>query len=92
MGKTVITQIVDDLDGSMGGETITFSYRGTNYEIDLGRKNANAFVKTMKPYVDAARKISLRGGGRRGSGPGPERSQRAQPFRSRLGLYPILGA
>jgi nucleoid-associated protein Lsr2 len=70
MAKTVITQITDDLDGSTGGETITFSYRGTNYEIDLGRRNASAFDKTMKPYVDAARKITLRGSSRRGSGSG----------------------
>ena len=68
--KTVVTQITDDLDGSNGAETITFSYRGINYEIDLGRKNASAFDKLMKPYTDAGRKVSLRGGRRRGSGSG----------------------
>ena len=67
MAKTVVTQIIDDLDGSMGGETITFSYRGTNYEIDLGRKNASAFDKLMKPYLDAGRKVTAGRGGRRAS-------------------------
>jgi hypothetical protein len=58
MAKTVITQITDDLDGSSGAETITFGYRGTNYEIDLGRRNASAFDKMMRPYVDAAQKVT----------------------------------
>src|SRR6478735_9498459 len=58
MAKTVITQVTDDLDGSNGAETISFGYRGTTYEIDLGRKNASAFDKMMKPYVDAGRKVA----------------------------------
>ena len=70
MAKTVITQITDDLDGSTGAETVTFSYRGTNYEIDLGRKNASAFDKLMKPYLDAARKVTAARGGRRASSNG----------------------
>ena len=70
MAKTVITQITDDLDGSNGAETVTFSYRGTNYEIDLGRRNASAFDKLMKPYVDAGRKVTAGRGGRRQSSNG----------------------
>lgn len=70
MTKTVITQITDDLDGSNGAETVTFGYRGTDYEIDLGRRNSSAFDKAIKPYVDAARKVTLRGSSRRGSSSG----------------------
>ena len=70
MAKTVITQITDDLDGSNGAETISFGYRGTTYEIDLGRKNANAFDKLMKPYLDAARKVAAARSGRRASSNG----------------------
>src|SRR5207244_2029727 len=70
MAKTVITQITDDLDGSNGAETISFAYRGTSYEIDLGRKNASAFDKLMKPYVDAARKVTAARGRRRASNNG----------------------
>jgi nucleoid-associated protein Lsr2 len=77
MAKTVITQITDDLDGSSGAETITFGYRGTNYEIDLGRRNANAFDKTMRPYVDAARKVTTARGGRRGSSDGRRTTRRS---------------
>ena len=77
MAKTVITQITDDLDGSSGAETITFGYRGTNYEIDLGRRNASAFDKTMRPYVDAARKVTTARGGRRGSSDGRRSTRRS---------------
>jgi hypothetical protein len=70
MAKTVITQITDDLDGSNGAETLSFAYRGASYEIDLGRKNASAFDKVMKPYVDAARKVTTARGGRRASSNG----------------------
>jgi Lsr2 len=69
----VITHVLDDLDRSNVAETVSFGYRGTNYEIDLGRKNASAFDKMMKPYVDAVRKSPLRvagvaaSNGRRGS-------------------------
>jgi hypothetical protein len=76
MAKTVITQVTDDLDGSSGAETITFAYRGTNYEIDLSRRNASAFDKTMKPYVDAARKVTTPRGGRRGSSNGLRATRR----------------
>lgn len=66
--QTVVTEIlVDDLDGSPGERTLTFTWEGTGYEIELSRKNAQAFEKMMKPYVDAARRV--RGSrGRRGSG------------------------
>jgi nucleoid-associated protein Lsr2 len=70
MAKTVVTQITDDLDGSNGAETISFAYRGTSYEIDLGRRNASAFDKLMKPYVDVARKVTATRGGRRPSSNG----------------------
>jgi Lsr2 len=68
--KTVVTQVTDDLDGSTGAETVSFSYRGTSYEIDLGKRNASTFDKTMKPYTDAARKVTSARGGRRASSTG----------------------
>jgi hypothetical protein len=81
MAKQVITQISDDLDGSTGAETVTFSYRGVNYEIDLGRKNASAFDKLMKPYIDAGRKVTATRGGRRASSNG-RRSRSASDLAS----------
>lgn len=74
MAKTYT--ITDDIDGSPNAETVTFSFDGTNYEIDLAKKNRTAFEKALKPYIEAAepdsRRGSGRGRGRRSSG-GPKR-------------------
>ncbi|WP_136709924.1 Lsr2 family protein [Agromyces sp. H66] len=66
--KTVVT-LVDDLDGSDADETVAFAIDGTNYEIDLSADNAASFRAALRPYVDAARTASRRGGrgGRRSS-------------------------
>jgi Spy/CpxP family protein refolding chaperone len=54
--------LVDDLDGKElpegQGQTVAFSLDGTQYEIDLGKKNADALRKDFKRYVEAARKVS----------------------------------
>lgn len=58
MAKRVITttEFSDDLDGSKAEGTVAFSYAGSHYEIDLSKKNRAAFEKSLKPYIDAARK------------------------------------
>jgi hypothetical protein len=67
--KTVVTEIlVDDMDGSAGDRTITFTWDGTAYEIELSRKNATAFEKMMKPYLDVARRVRSSTRGRRAVG------------------------
>ena len=68
MAKTVVT--TDDLDGSAGAETVAFSFAGASYEIDLTKKNAAAMQKALKPYLDVARTVSGRSGGRRAAGGG----------------------
>jgi hypothetical protein len=54
MAKTYV--VTDDLDGSSGAQTVSFSVDGRSYELDLAKKNRTAFDKAIKPYVDAARK------------------------------------
>ena len=63
MAKTTIVTLTDDMDGSKADRTVAFTWNGTSYEIDLSRKNATSFEKTLAPYVDAARKV--RGGSAR---------------------------
>ena len=58
MAKTTVTSVTDDIDGSANAETLTFGYSGAAYEIDLSKKNAAALDKLLKPYIDAARKVS----------------------------------
>lgn len=57
VAKTTITQITDDLDGSKDAEEVSFSYNGTDYTIDLGKKNLAALEKALKPYLAAATKV-----------------------------------
>jgi ribosomal protein L28 len=58
MAKTTVMSVTDDIDGSANAETLTFGYSGATYEIDLSKKNAAALDKLLKPYIDAARKVS----------------------------------
>ncbi len=79
MAKRVITttEFIDDLDGAKAEGTVSFSFDGRHYEIDLSKKNRAAFEKTLKPYVDAARKAtgsSGRGSKRSSRGAGSKRS------------------
>jgi hypothetical protein len=73
MAKTVVT--TDDIDGSPNAETVTFSFDGRSFEIDLSKKSRTALEKALKPYIDAGRSV----GGRatRGSGNGRGRSRRS---------------
>ena len=59
MAKTVVT--TDDLDGSPNAETVTFSFDGRNFEIDLSKKSRSALEKALKPYIDAGRTVGGRG-------------------------------
>lgn len=61
MARSTTVTITDDIDGSGNAEAIEFSYKGTSYVIDLGKRNASAFDKALKPYLDAATKVSSTG-------------------------------
>ncbi len=55
MAKTTI--VTDDLDGTSAAETVSFSYEGVAYSIDLSKKNRAALEKALKPYLAAATKV-----------------------------------
>jgi hypothetical protein len=55
--QTVVSEIlIDDLDGGTAERTVRFSWDGIAYELELSKKNAQAFERVLKPYVSAARK------------------------------------
>ena len=58
MAREVIEKLIDDLDGGEAAETVTFGLDGATYEIDLSKKNAAAFRKSLARYVSAARRSS----------------------------------
>jgi len=61
------TQIVliDDLDGTEikngDGQSVTFTWSGVDYSIDLRKANADKFEKAIGPYLEKAQRV----GGRR---------------------------
>jgi hypothetical protein len=60
MAKSVSVVISDDLDGSPDAETVTFSFDGQGYEIDLSEKNRAKLEKSLRPFIDAGRRTAHR--------------------------------
>jgi predicted N-formylglutamate amidohydrolase len=58
--KQTITQLIDDIDGGKAEETVLFAIDGTNYEIDLSRRNAARLRDLLNGYTPYAR--AVRGG------------------------------
>jgi hypothetical protein len=81
MAQQVIVTLVDDLDGGVADETLRFSYRGADYEIDLSKKNAVAFDKAIEKFVVKARKTmapAAARGPRKGTASGLSKEQLAE--------------
>ena len=56
MAQKITVALEDDLDGGPADETVRFGLGGTDYEIDLSTKNANAFRRQLAPFIEHARK------------------------------------
>jgi Lsr2 len=74
MATKITVALEDDLEGGPAEETVRFRSDGTEYEIDLNKKNAAAFRKQLAPFVEHAR--------RAGRG---QRRPRTSPSRQRSG-------
>jgi hypothetical protein len=66
MAKTTVVTVTDDIDGSDGAETVSFSFNGQNYEIDLGKKNLEKFRKGLQPFIDSGRRVGRQSAARSG--------------------------
>jgi hypothetical protein len=60
MAKETITRLVDDLDGGVAHETVTFGLDGVSYEIDLSTKNAKKLRTELAAYVENGTRLSGR--------------------------------
>ena len=79
MASRTITTLTDDIDGGDADETVIFSFKGTQYDIDLSKKNVDKMVKAPQPYTSAARKSGgRRSGAGRTTSSGGERDQLAK--------------
>ena len=67
MAQRVQAVLTDDIDGSEGAETVSFSYNGVDHELDLSAKNAKKFHDNLQFYADHGRRV---GRARRSSGGG----------------------
>lgn len=68
MAQQVKIILVDDIDGGVAVETLSFALDGSAYEIDLNQTNADRFRDAIAPYLGAARKSgrsAARGNGHR---------------------------
>ncbi len=54
MAKSVVTTIIDDIDGSSDASTITFALDGVAYSIDLGPKNEKKLRDALAPFINHA--------------------------------------
>lgn len=60
LARRVIKELIDDIDdidGSEATETVRFSYRGTDYEVDLSERHSAKMDKALARYIAAARKV-----------------------------------
>jgi hypothetical protein len=81
MAQKHIVQLIDDLDGGVAAETVSFGLDGATYEIDLSEKNAAKLRDVLANYVAAARRSGRSrgaGGGSGRRGGRPSRSDREQ--------------
>jgi hypothetical protein len=56
VAQKVQVLLTDDIDGSTAQETIRFRLDGTDYEIDLSKKNAKSLRDALDKYTAAARR------------------------------------
>jgi hypothetical protein len=56
MAQKITVALEDDLDGGPADETVRFAVDGSQYEIDLSKKNAKAFRKQLAPFIEHARR------------------------------------
>jgi len=64
MAQKTYVQLVDDLDGSPiadgEGKTVTLTFDGATYEIDLSNTHVDKLTDALAPYLSAGRKTSGR--------------------------------
>ena len=74
VAQKTIVKMYDDLDGSeidAEGKSVSFSFDGVSYEIDLSSKNVQKMREDLRTYTEKARKVSARNRGSAKAEPAP---------------------
>lgn len=70
MAKETITRLIDDIDGGVAHETVTFALDGHLYQIDLSSKNAKRLRAELATYVSHGSRVPTRVAATAGRPPG----------------------
>ena len=65
MASVTQVSLVDDVDGTVADETVSFALDRKQYELDLSNKNAKKLRAALAPFIASARRP---GNSRRSSG------------------------
>ena len=49
--------LIDELDGSEGSETVTYTVNGQDYEIDLSEASVKKFHDLLEPFIAHSRSV-----------------------------------
>lgn len=60
MAQKTIVELIDDLDGSIATQSLTFSLDGVDYEIDLNDEHADHLRSSLDKFAEAARRTGGR--------------------------------
>lgn len=66
MAQKTIVRLVDDLDNrelNGDGQTVTFGFQKTEYEIDLSEQNVKRLHDALAPFIAAGRRVGGRTSG-----------------------------
>jgi hypothetical protein len=86
MAQKIQVTVIDDLDGSVADETVSFVLDGVSYEIDLSSHNAEQFRRDLAPYIQHARRVKTASRRRATrTGPGRERSSEIRAWAKQRG-------
>ena len=89
VAQKTIVKTYDDLDGSKidaEGKSVSFSFDGASYEIDLSGKNVEKMRDDLRVYIERARKVSNRGRGSGKAEPAPLDTKAVRVWAEEQGL------
>ena len=89
MAQKTIVKMYDDLDGSeidAEGKSVSFSFDGVSYEIDLSSKNVQKMREDLRTYTEKARKVSGRGRGSAKAEPAPVDTKAVRAWAEEQGM------
>ncbi|MDO4784476.1 MAG: Lsr2 family protein [Propionibacteriaceae bacterium] len=65
MALKITKVLVDDIDGSTATGTVSFTFNGVSYEIDLNDTHQGELAAALEPYTTRARRVGGKRVGRK---------------------------